>query len=148
MSRLHIQEARGGADPLRDCTPADERIVLAERPFRNAISIERKRTERSGEPFLLMLVHTSGSDNAGDVNLLEKVASVLLQSSRETDIIGWYQDRRSLGALFTALVPDDRELIRATILARLSPLLENEMPAEEFNRIRISFHFLSRPLER
>ena len=142
MNTLHIQEAPGAIDLLRDCPPAEERTILAEKAFRNAITIERKRTERSGEPFLLMVVETAGADQpAADVRLLDKVASVLLQSSRETDIVGWYQERRSLGALFTALAPDDRDLIRATILARLSPLLGNEMPADEFSRIRISFHF-------
>ena len=127
-------------DPLFESDLPVERRVLAEPAFRNMIAIERKRTERSREPFLLMLAETISPAQRGD-HLLESVASVLLQSSRETDIVGWYSHRAAMGALFTGLADDDRELIRTTILARLSSLLDGELPPDQLERIRISFHF-------
>jgi lipopolysaccharide/colanic/teichoic acid biosynthesis glycosyltransferase len=139
VSTLHVDDAPVVID-LKDNALVEARTVLGEKTFRSALAIERKRTERSKEPFLLMVVDDSTpQDPSGRV--LEKVAPVLVHASRETDIVGWYKDRSSLGTLFTALAPGDRELIRATILGRLSPLLENELSDQEFNRIRISFHF-------
>ena len=138
MSTIHLPQV--ARDPLFDCVPADARIVLAAKAFRNALAIERKRTERSGEPFLLMVVE-DGAPDERSTRLLERVSSVLLQGSRETDFVGWYKDRSSLGTLFTALGGDDRELIRTTILRRLSTLLGKELHEDEFSRIRISFHF-------
>jgi lipopolysaccharide/colanic/teichoic acid biosynthesis glycosyltransferase len=140
VSTSHVEIALGVRDSLFDCAAVDARMVLAERAFRNALAIERKRTERSGEPFLLMVVEDAAAE-CRSTRLLERVSSVLLQASRGTDFVGWYKDRSSVGTLFTALAAGDREFIRTTILRRLSPLLENELSVDEFNRIRISFHF-------
>ncbi len=142
MSTPRIDDAPCTVDPVRECEPGEARRVLAEKTFRSAISFERKRTERSREPFLLMLVTAGANEpNAADSRLLEKIAPVLLQATRETDIVGWHKDRSSVGALFTGLALDDRQLIRSTILGRLSSILENQLPVGEFNRIQISFHF-------
>jgi lipopolysaccharide/colanic/teichoic acid biosynthesis glycosyltransferase len=142
VSTSRIDDPPTRLDPVLECEPGEARRVLAEKTFRSAIAFERKRTERSREPFLLMLV-TAGANGhkASDSRLLEKIAPVLLQSTRETDMVGWYKDRSSVGALFTGLALDDREMIRSTILGRLSSILENQLPLEEFNRIHISFHF-------
>ncbi len=44
-------------DPLSE--PASERRVLDEESFRRVIAIERKRTERSKAPFVLMLLEVT-----------------------------------------------------------------------------------------
>ncbi|HEY1987244.1 MAG TPA: sugar transferase [Terracidiphilus sp.] len=121
--------------------PSGERKVLSEKPFKGAIAIERKRTERSGEPFLLMLCGVTGEGQEGDVWLRDKIVSVLLAASRETDVVGWYTDRDMVGVLFTSFVDNDRKLILNTILNRFSSLLEAELPLEQFARICLSFHF-------
>ena len=142
MSTRRIQDAPSTVDPVLDCGPGEARRILAEKTFRSAIAFERKRTERSREPFLLMMVSAGpNEEQAAGSGLLEQIAVVLLQATRETDVVGWYKDRNAVGALFTGLALDDRQLIRTTILGRLSSILENELPVEEFNRIRISFHF-------
>jgi lipopolysaccharide/colanic/teichoic acid biosynthesis glycosyltransferase len=142
VSTSRIDDAPSRLDPVLECEPGEARRVLAEKTFRSAIAFERKRSERSREPFLLMLVTAGANEHkASDFRLLEKIAPVLLQSTRETDMVGWYKDRSSVGALFTGLALDDRDLIRSTILGRLSSILENQLSVQEFNRIHISFHF-------
>lgn len=121
--------------------PTEGRGVLPERIFRSAIAIERKRTERSKEPFLLMLVEDCATEDQLEDGFLDKVAQGLLQASRETDVVGWYQSGSAVGALFTGLTPDGDALVRDTILARLNAVLENELSDAEFSRLRISFHF-------
>ena len=141
MITFRSEEADCATDPFFEW-PSEGRGVLPERIFRSAIAIERKRTERSKEPFLLMLVEDAASEGAFEGNdFLDKVAVALLQASRETDVVGWYKGGSSVGALFTGLAPEGADLIRETILTRLSTVLENELTDEEIRRMRISFHF-------
>ncbi len=119
-----------------------ERIVLGEDAFRRMISIERKRTERSRKPFLLMLLD-KGNRNGSEKNgkALNHIVSALLAGTRETDVIGWYQDRHTVGVMFTDLVVEDKSSILSTMLTRVSTTLRDNLTFEQFNQISISFHF-------
>src|SRR5437016_3374293 len=65
--------------------------VLLEQSFRSMLTLERRRAERSRKPFVLMLLDASLSPDAGTADLLmSRVTSVLLKSTRETDLVGWY----------------------------------------------------------
>ena len=121
---------------------AGERDVLNERAFRRMIAVERKRTERSKEPFLLMLLEAGnqpGSEMKGTA--LDNMASALLASSRETDIVGWYKDGTALGVMFTGLAENDKNSILSTILSRVKSMLRDELVFNQFNQVGISFHF-------
>jgi lipopolysaccharide/colanic/teichoic acid biosynthesis glycosyltransferase len=120
----------------------DNRTILSQEAFHRTISVERKRTERSQKPFLLMLLdrgHQNGSKKSGKA--LDDVVSALLASTRETDVIGWYQDKVTVGVMFTDLVFDDKSAILSTMLARVSATLRDNLTFEQFNQISISFHF-------
>jgi lipopolysaccharide/colanic/teichoic acid biosynthesis glycosyltransferase len=138
---LHVDDAPETADPLLEAGSSSQRRVLCEKTFKGMIAIERKRTERSKEPFLLMLVGVTRQHHGDDIVLLDKISSILLSSSRETDVVGWYKEHATVGAMFTSLVVDDRKLILNTILTRLSSLLEEELPFDQFDRVSLSFHF-------
>ena len=116
--------------------------VLSEENFKRMIAIERKRTERSKEPFLLMLLeadHHQGSEKNGRV--LDSVASALLSSTRETDVIGWYKDRTAVGVMYTGLLVKDKDSVLSIILNRVSATLRDKLMADQFNQVTISFHF-------
>jgi exopolysaccharide biosynthesis polyprenyl glycosylphosphotransferase len=119
-----------------------ERQVLPEETFKRMIAIERKRTERSRKPFLLMLLET-GEYHTSEKNgkIIANILSALLASTRETDVIGWYKDSSSVGAMFTELVIEDRSSILSTMLSRVSRILQDKLTFEQFNQISISFHF-------
>ena len=119
-----------------------DRNVLGEEAFHRMISIERKRTERSRKPFLLMLLDcgsSNGTRKSGKA--LEEVVAALLASTRETDITGWYADGVVIGVMFTDLVFDDKSTILSTMLSRVSATLRDNLTFEQFNQISISFHF-------
>jgi lipopolysaccharide/colanic/teichoic acid biosynthesis glycosyltransferase len=120
----------------------EERTVLPEETFKRMIAIERKRTERSRKPFLLMLLET-GEYHTSEKNgkVIANILSALLDSTRETDVIGWYKDCSSVGVMFTDLVIDDRSSILSTMLSRVSSILQDKLTFEQFNQISISFHF-------
>ena len=121
---------------------AMEREMLKEKAFKHMIAIERKRTERSQEPFLLMLLE-SGSPGDPEVSAksLENMAAALLSHSRETDIVGWYADRTTVGVLFTGLAVPDKNTIVSTILNRVKMILRDELNFNQFGQLKISFHF-------
>jgi lipopolysaccharide/colanic/teichoic acid biosynthesis glycosyltransferase len=142
MALLHIDKASNLADPLFDWLSAGTREVLSEETFKRMIAIERKRTERSKEPFLLMLLETGshkGSEKHGTA--LENILSVLPLSIRETDLIGWYKDRTAVGVMFTGLGCNDKNAILSVILSKVSTTLRGQLPQDQFNQVTFSFHF-------
>jgi lipopolysaccharide/colanic/teichoic acid biosynthesis glycosyltransferase len=126
-------------DPLSE--PAAERKSLDEESFRRVIAVERKRTERSKAPFVLMLLEVANLSTEKATPALETVLSVLLASSRDTDVVGWYKSKTTIGALFTGLVQGDKSAILMTILSRATNTLREELSFEQFNLISISLHY-------
>ena len=125
---------------LRPVLVAD-RDVLEEQAFHRMISLERKRTERSGKPFLLMLVDT-GSEHLAhrDLRMLKDLVSALVQTTRETDVLGWYRTDTVFGVMFTEIALEERSTILSTMLVRVSATLRGQLTSDQFNKINISFH--------
>jgi lipopolysaccharide/colanic/teichoic acid biosynthesis glycosyltransferase len=116
--------------------------VLDQEAFRRMIAVERKRTERSGKPFLLMLLDAGnhqGSRKHGKT--FDRIVPALLSSIRETDVIGWYEDLATVGVLFTGLVVEDKNSILSTILIRVSTTLRDNLTLEQFDQVSVSLHF-------
>lgn len=133
------------ADPINspfEAIQADDRDVLNEQTFRRMLAIERKRTERSKEPFLLMLLD-AGSQSGLEMNgtALENMATSMLTSSRETDIIGWYKEGKTVGVMFTGLVIKDKNSVLSTILSRVKSMLRDDLALKQLSQVSISFHF-------
>jgi lipopolysaccharide/colanic/teichoic acid biosynthesis glycosyltransferase len=128
--------------PVFKSLAAGEREVLNEEAFQRMIAVERKRTERSRKPFLLMLLDAGDHQGSGrNRKALDTIVSALLLSTRETDVTGWYKDRATLGVIFTGLLADDKNSILSTILTRVSTTLRDKLTFEQFNQVSISFHF-------
>src|ERR1700733_7792849 len=86
-------------DPLPSKSESlSEREILQEDAFKRMIALERKRTERSAKPFLLMLLET-GDCQSDEKNgkILASVIAALVAATRETDVIGWYKNQASVG---------------------------------------------------
>ena len=115
--------------------------VLGEEPFHRIIALERKRTERSGKPFLLMLLDAGNclpSDRNGKV--LAKILSALSLATRETDVTGWYKNHSIVGVMFTDISAADRESIVGTMMSRVSETLRNNLSLEKFSQVSMSMH--------
>jgi lipopolysaccharide/colanic/teichoic acid biosynthesis glycosyltransferase len=118
------------------------RDVLKEEEFRRMLALERKRSERTKAPFLLMLAEcTAAATHESEAATLGKMGSVLLKDSRETDVIGWYNDSSVLGVLFTGLSAGERGPILEKIAERLKSKLERGLAPDELQRVRFSYHF-------
>jgi exopolysaccharide biosynthesis polyprenyl glycosylphosphotransferase len=125
-------------DPLaqsREC------LVLDESSFRRAIALERRRTERSRKPVLLMLLDAGNCvplDKNGKV--LSKILAALSLSTRDTDITGWYKAHSVVGVMFTEMSVDDPGTILGTMMTRVSETLRNNLSLEKFSQVSISLH--------
>jgi lipopolysaccharide/colanic/teichoic acid biosynthesis glycosyltransferase len=143
VTLLRVDDASNPADSLFDCISAEERVIQNEENFRRMIAVERKRTERSREPFLLMLLEAGNHHQRAEknTNALDKIISAMLSSTRETDVVGWYKDRTTVGVMFTGLTIDDKNAVLSTILSRVSAALRDELTSDQFSQISLSFHF-------
>jgi len=115
--------------------------ILSEEHFQRTICLERKRAERSGKPFLLMLLDT-GKVLSREKNgkLLENMLAALSLSTRDTDVTGWYREETVVGIMFTEIAVDAKKSILATMLLRVSGALRDCLTLEQFSQINISFH--------
>jgi lipopolysaccharide/colanic/teichoic acid biosynthesis glycosyltransferase len=118
----------------------DLKEVLTEEVFRRMISLERKRSERTQRPFVLLLMDTGRTQpTVQNGRILLDVLSAMQSATRETDIIGWYETNSAVGAMFTEITLENK-LILSTILARISEVLRGRLTGEQFGQIKFSFH--------
>lgn len=123
--------------------PDGDRTVLDELAFQRMLIIERKRTERSRKPFLLMLLYTGNHNGAqGNSRVSRTIISALLASTRETDLTGWYKHQCTVGVMFTELAIDQNSpsSIQNILLTRITAALRDILTAEQLDKINISFH--------
>ncbi len=142
MTLLRVENATNLADRLFEPVSDGKREVLSEDTFNRMIAIERKRTERSKQPFLLMLLetgHHQGSPKNG--GSLDSIVYALLSSVRDTDVVGWYKDRATIGVIYTGLVANNKSSVLSMILGRVSATLGESLASDQFSQVSISFHF-------
>lgn len=118
------------------------RSVLSEEVFHRMISRERKRTERSHKPFLLMLLGMGDEMSAyNGESCLRKIVNVLSLTTRETDVVGWYKEALVVGVMFTEIEGEEKKHIVNVVLNRVSNALEENLSSEQFTQLSISFHW-------
>jgi lipopolysaccharide/colanic/teichoic acid biosynthesis glycosyltransferase len=116
-----------------------ENACLSEEAFCKRIALERKRTERSERPFLLMLLNAADlleTENGGKV--LGEILYALSSSVRQTDAIGWYTFNAVLGIVFTEIGIDARKSIASQIYTKVTGALYQRLTFVQFNQIQIS----------
>ncbi len=127
-------------EPSRSQGPVASGEVLSEETFHRMISLERKRSERSQRPFVLLLIDT-GRGYPGDKQgrVLLNMLSALQGATRETDVTGWYKTGSVVGIMFTEIVLDNNAVL-STILSRIGAVLRDRLDTDQFSRIKFSFH--------
>ncbi len=130
-SASRLSQSQNGSDPKE---------VLTEEIFCRMISMERKRSERTQRPFVLLLMDT-GRPTPTEKNgrILLDILSALQAATRETDVMGWYEKNTAVGVMFTEITLENN-LILSTILGRISDVLRGRLTSEQFSQIKFSFH--------
>src|ERR1700737_2748449 len=103
VAAMHEQEARRDAEnkysPDFDQTSAQTEPPVPENVFHSMLKLERRRAERSGKKFVLMLIDAN-LENGSAAGILKEAGDVIVASKRETDLIGWVKGRPFLGVIF------------------------------------------------
>jgi lipopolysaccharide/colanic/teichoic acid biosynthesis glycosyltransferase len=115
--------------------------LLPEPLFFRALSHERKRAERSGRGFVLMLVDPGQpfSDDGSD-GLYGRTVDAILSSIRDTDICGWYRANGVLGVIFTELGAADTRTALSVLRTRVTAALTARLRPQWLARVDIAFH--------
>jgi lipopolysaccharide/colanic/teichoic acid biosynthesis glycosyltransferase len=104
------RKARGGA------------LVLPEELFAHLLVRERKRSERSGRPFILLTIRAKS-------RLARAAVQALAATTRETDIVGWVASPSVLGAIFPEIGAAEPARAVETIRARFQRELRRRLEA-------------------
>jgi lipopolysaccharide/colanic/teichoic acid biosynthesis glycosyltransferase len=124
---------------LRHTTAEGDHTFYTKSHFHNLLRIERKRTERSKKPFLLMLLDLSDLHKRDHPDYYEIIQSILFSCSRETDIRGWYEDNTIMGIIFTEITSIDESSVEI-IFRKLHGRIIGAIDAEWVKMIKVSFH--------
>jgi exopolysaccharide biosynthesis polyprenyl glycosylphosphotransferase len=128
--------------PLRRARTAQtitrESHLVEETNFLFAVGQERKRSERSGKPFLLLLLSGNYAGRKGD-SVVSKAVTALGIATRDTDVAGWYEDKATIGIIFTEVVEKTNEAVQA-VLTRVTTALSKKLDPSELNDISITCH--------
>jgi lipopolysaccharide/colanic/teichoic acid biosynthesis glycosyltransferase len=115
--------------------------ILPQEFFLRMLDLERKRSERSRRRFVLMLLESGSllttSDNAKS---LERVVGALSNSTRETDIKGWYREGAVVGIIFTEIGTADGKSVASALLNKVTNALCSTLSIEQINEIKLTFH--------
>jgi lipopolysaccharide/colanic/teichoic acid biosynthesis glycosyltransferase len=104
------------------------------------LSLERRRCERAGTRFALVLVDLYELNGTLSVDAVEEIARSLGASMRETDIAGWYRQSATIGIILTALNETTRETLESVVIERIRKVLSLRFDPAQMQLIRISCH--------
>ena len=86
--------------PLRD----PDANLHPEKYFLNFLRLERKRSERSHRPFMLVVIGLKGFQRTAERReVIKDITSVLSSTTRDIDMKGWYKQNESIGIIFNEI---------------------------------------------
>ena len=115
--------------------------VLNEQAFRAMLALERRRAERSGRSFILMLIDATAVDNGvRKADVPQRLSHLVSDAIRESDLIGWYLDREILGVVFTEIDADQKYAHAEALNSRLYEVLQMGFEKAIASKISLSVH--------
>ena len=115
--------------------------LLTQQLFTKLLRLERKRTERSGRGFVLMLLDPGRLlHQPNQQATLAQILSALSHTLRDTDLTGWYKDDAVLGVIFTEVGTDVEAALVKTLSTKVTDALYSTLTVGQINEIRLTFH--------
>lgn len=103
--------------------------------FDDMLRWERKRTERSQKPFVMITVEIRHLVKAKEKKFIKNIAVVLDECFREIDIKGWYKDKSIVGII----CPDVPHKNVAAIKRKLEEALGKALPPRFAQELNVSY---------
>ena len=128
---------------LRNSLEARQGQAYNEEAFRYLLAIERVRSERSGCPFVLLLVdlmNRAGEDTRIDSKLARCLFSNVLHCVRETDFVGWSREDYAVGAVLTTLDGHSPTAISSLVAERVRTQLRKGLASDVAPRLHVRLY--------
>jgi lipopolysaccharide/colanic/teichoic acid biosynthesis glycosyltransferase len=123
-------EIRQAPEELADATARKQGVdVLAEQAFVQVLRLERRRTERSGNPFILVLLNGWALKHQDSSMRVQSICEAIASTIRETDVLGWYAQDEVLAVLLTEVGRAD-EQVADYIAEKISDALRTAIGAD------------------
>jgi lipopolysaccharide/colanic/teichoic acid biosynthesis glycosyltransferase len=121
----------------RPCDQQSDRAhVVSEELFKGALVRERKCADRSDQPFVLVLVRPTGVQL--ETRAWDAVIATLAGARRETDLLGWFEQGVTLGAILPEV--DLTAEAAREFEARVRQELTRRLDAATAARVSIELH--------
>ena len=118
------------------------RTVLHEDAFNSMLYLERRRSERAQKRFVLARIDLRKSfDGHRKDHELTAVFAALSEVTRETDIVGWYLDRKIIGVIGTELGAASNQLVEQKLVSKFREAFEKTIGRGRSAGVSVSFHF-------
>ncbi len=121
--------------------------VISEPIFERMIRFERRRTERSGRQFILVLIGCDLFRSRAERLFLSNVITALTSNTRETDILGWYEREATLGLLMTEIGSADRVTL-SVIKEKITTGVRRSVAPEKFALLSFQFRVFPQEVEK
>jgi lipopolysaccharide/colanic/teichoic acid biosynthesis glycosyltransferase len=132
--RAHLSVPNMGNSPSR--------VLLNEDAFVSMLYLERRRAERSQKRFVLVLVDVQKAlSNGHKDRMVPALSKALAESTRETDIMGWYLENNLMGIIGTELGEATNDIIQDCFLSKLRKVFGSNLGSKNSSGISVSFHF-------
>jgi lipopolysaccharide/colanic/teichoic acid biosynthesis glycosyltransferase len=132
------------ARPLLDqgCREDQDTLLIAEESlFNQLLALERKRTERTGDPFVLMILEIAALDGSAPARTIADICYAIRAETRDIDLYGWYRYSSAIGVIFTALQHAERSAVLAALTGKTDRALSAVLRPADAKKVGISFHF-------
>ncbi|HEX2964406.1 MAG TPA: sugar transferase [Syntrophorhabdaceae bacterium] len=104
LQKKHSDENTMGLRTSMLRTSNPENILHSEKYFLDFLRIERKRSERSHRPFMLVVLGLKQFSRSAERKAITKdIARVLSATTRDIDMKGWYKNNDSIGIIFNEI---------------------------------------------
>jgi lipopolysaccharide/colanic/teichoic acid biosynthesis glycosyltransferase len=115
--------------------------VLKEEAFHAMLTLERRRAQRSRRPFVLMLLDTRAVHKMGaSPKFIEQLTSVVSNTTRETDLIGWHQQGEILGVLFTEINLEGESPVTEILQSKVEAVLRSDFDQSVVTNLVVTTH--------
>jgi hypothetical protein len=136
--RSEPEDVNLGRSPYGLAPECPLRQAYNEEAFRYFLEIERKRSELSDRPFMLLLIDVKKNRRSlGIDEVAAKIFSALSRCLRETDFIGWYREGRVVGAVLTQHADAAGNDLPDVVGRRIGGALRNGLPPEQADRLHV-----------
>lgn len=117
----------------------DQNIFSAreEAIFIEMLRLERHRSQRSGKPFVLVLIDIFDVPKRTRRAAFRRAARAISSCTRQTDVLGWYERERRLGLMMTEIGSGNTKDLEL-ISRRLTTSLSRDIEPKIYRKLKIT----------